>query len=794
MIVYSASRREFTEDVYSNQIEVRILDILRSRRIGFIGESEVRAWKNSMQYVNNILVDGDIPDDAGVAIEYIIPQTAKRIDFILTGKDQDSRDTAVIIELKQWTDAQLTDCDGIVRTFVGRAHRDVAHPSYQAWTYAALIEDFNEAVQDDEIQLIPCAYLHNCITPEVIQAERYRYHLDRAPAFLKADSEKLKRFLQDFIRYGDSDQILYRMENGRIRPSKNLADHLVSLLHGNREFLMIDDQKVVYENAFSLSKIAQEGEKQVLIVKGGPGTGKSVVAINLLVEFTTQQLVSQYVTRNAAPRAVYESKLTGSFKKTHITNLFKSSGAFTECDPDVFDVLIVDEAHRLNAKSGLYQNLGENQIKEIIQAARLSVFFIDEDQRITFRDIGDIDGIRGWAEHCGAEIHEMELASQFRCNGSDGYLAWVDNALQVRPTANESLQDIDYDFQVFDNPNEMYRQIVKNNQERNKARLVAGYCWDWKGKKDPSVKDVIIPEHDFSMRWNLANDGGLWLIKPESVNEIGCIHTCQGLELDYIGVIIGSDLVVRDGEVQIDAGKRSSQDRSIWGYKTMLRENPEQARVLAERVVKNTYRTLMTRGQKGCYLYCVDEETNEYFKAMAGKSGEVRIDESEPYPGLSLQVLVPEEVRPFENCVPIFDLEMAAGYFSEEQLVEDHDWVELPDSFRPQQGHFVTRVVGESMNRRIPNGSWCLFKNKPGGSREGKVVIVEHREIQDPDTGTSCTVKVYSSEKAESEEGWRHEKITLRPDSTIPGYRSIELVPDETRELKIIGELVAILS
>ncbi|MFC1530586.1 DNA/RNA helicase domain-containing protein, partial [Gemmatimonadota bacterium] len=489
----------------------------------------------------------------------------------------------------------------------------------------------------------------------------------------------------------------------------------------------------------------------------------------------------------------YESKLTGSFRKTHITNLFKSSGAFTECDPDVFDILIVDEAHRLNAKSGLYQNLGENQIKEIIQAARLSVFFIDEDQRITIRDIGDSDGIRDWAEQCGAEIHEMELASQFRCNGSDGYLAWVDNALQVRPTANDSLQDIDYDFQVFDDPNEMYRQIVKNNQERNKARLVAGYCWDWKGKKDPSVKDVMIPEHDFSMRWNLASDGGLWLIKPESVNEIGCIHTCQGLELDYIGVIIGPDLLVRNGEVHIDAGERSSQDRSIWGYKTMLREDPGQARTLAERVVKNTYRTLMTRGQKGCYLYCIDEETNEYFRAMAGESEIVRIDESELYPGLSLRVLMPEEVQPFENCVPLFDLEMAAGYFTEEQHIEDHEWVELPDSFRPQPGHFVTRVVGESMNRRIPNGSWCLFKNKPGGSREGKVVIVEHREIQDPDTGTSCTVKVYSSEKAESEEGWQHEKITLRPDSTIPGYRPIELVPDETRELKLIGELVAIL-
>jgi len=352
MIVYSATRREFTDDVFSNQIEKRILDTFRARSGSSVGQGEINAWKNSMLYMNNLLVDGEIPEDAGVAIEYTIPQTAKRIDFILTGKDSDRRDTAVIVELKQWTEARITDRDGIVETFVGKALREVPHPSYQAWTYAALIEDFNETVQDDEIHLVPCAYLHNCITPGVIQAEAYQYHTNLAPAFVKADTEKLRNFLQRHVRYGDSDRIIYRIENGRIRPSKNLADHLASLLQGNREFVLVDDQKVVFEKVLALSKTAQAGQKQVLIVEGGPGTGKSVVAINLLVELTRQRLVTQYVTRNSAPRTVYESRLSGSFKKTHITNLFKNSGAYTECDPNVFDVLLVDEAHRLNEKSG----------------------------------------------------------------------------------------------------------------------------------------------------------------------------------------------------------------------------------------------------------------------------------------------------------------------------------------------------------------------------------------------------------------------------------------------------------
>lgn len=794
MIVYSATRGEFSEDVYSNQIEERILDAFQIRLGRSIGPSELSAWKNSMQYMNNVLVDGEIAEDAGVAIEYTIPQTAKRIDFILTGRDRESRDTAVIVELKQWGGVKATKKDGIVETFVGGAEREMPHPSYQAWTYAALLEDFNETVREDRIHLVPCAYLHNCITGEALRAEFYRDHTDRAPAFVKDDTERLKRFIRQHVHHGDTSRILYRIENGRIRPSKNLADHLEALLHGNREFLLIDDQEVVYELALDLSERAQEGEKHVLIVEGGPGTGKSVVAINLLVEFTRQRLLTQYVTRNAAPRTVYEAMLTNSFKKSHVTNLFRSSGSYTESDPNSFDVLVVDEAHRLNEKSGFYQNLGENQIKETIEAAKLSVFFIDEAQRVTFKDIGTPDEIRRWARASGATIHETGLRSQFRCNGSDGYLAWVDNVLQIRETANETLEDIDFDFRVFDDPNELYRRIVEKNQERNKARLVAGYCWDWKGKKDPGVRDVTIPEHDFAMRWNLDEDGFLWILKPESVNEVGCIHTCQGLELDYVGVIIGPDMIVRDGFVQTDAGNRSSQDSSIRGYKKLLKENPGRARALADRVIKNTYRTLMTRGQKGCFVYCVDEKTNDYFKRMTRGRPTAHPQRREPYPGLNLRLVPSDEVRPYENCVPIFDLEMAAGLeFSQEQRVEDHDWVELPDSFRPQPGHFVTRVVGESMNRRIPNGAWCLFRTNPAGSRQGKVVIVQHRDIQDPETGTSCTIKIYTSQKNLTADGWSHERITLRPDSTVSGYRPIELEPEETQELRVIGELVAVL-
>lgn len=617
MLVYAETREQFTRDVLSNRIENVILEAFRLRLGISTSQSEINSWRNSMQYVNNVLMSADVAADAGVAVEFKIPLTSRRIDFILTGADEVGRDSAIIVELKQWSDAKATEKDGIVEAVVGPGWHELAHPSYQAWTYAALIRDYNEAVQADDIQLVPCAYLHNCADGTALKSEFYAEHTDQAPVFIRQDVERLAEFIRTHVRSGDRNKVLYRIANGRLKPSKNLADHLASLLRGNREFTLIDDQKLVYEHALSLWPRAAGGRKQVFIVEGGPGTGKSVVAINLLVELTQREKVVHYVTRNAAPRAVYESKLAGTLKKTRITNLFKGSGSYTDCTPNMIDYLVVDEAHRLNEKSGMYKNLGENQVKELIEAAKVCVFFVDEDQRVTTDDIGTVDGISRWAETLGADVHTGNLTSQFRCNGSDGYLAWVDHNLQIRPTANETLEGIDFDFQVCDSPNELRELITEKNLAANKARMVAGYCWNWRGKKDPTVDDVSIPEHGFAMRWNLDKDGGLWILQPDSINEIGCIHTCQGLELDYVGVIIGPDLVVRDGRVVTDFTKRSSQDRSIRGLKKMAKDEPERASDIADRIIKNTYRTLMTRGQKGCYLFCTDPETNEYFRQRA---------------------------------------------------------------------------------------------------------------------------------------------------------------------------------
>ncbi len=621
MIVYRSIKKQFQDHVDSGNIDQIILQNFKDKLNRKTSEKEVESWWHSLSFMSRVISDDSIPDNTGIAIECQIPQTSKRIDFIISGVNEQRESQVIIVELKQWKTAEITQKKGIVKTALGRGLHETNHPSYQAWSYAAMLEDFSETVRHEKISLTPCAFLHNYEDDDVIKNDFYKEYLDKAPVFLKRDMLKLREFIKQYVKHGDDGNIMYRIDNGRIRPSKQLADSLSSLLKGNKEFILVDEQKLVYETALLLSKHAEDGEKQVLIVEGGPGTGKSVVAVNLLVELTNQEKLVQYVSKNAAPRKVFEVKLTGSMTPTRFNALFKGSGSYVDTRPDQFDALIVDEAHRLNEKSGLYSNLGTNQIKEIIIASRLAVFFIDEDQQVTLKDIGTKNEIRKWAQKSNCIIHEYELPSQFRCNGSDGYLAFIDNLLQIRETANIDLKDIDYDFRVVDSPNELRELIIDRNSVDNKSRLVAGYCWDWKSKKNPTAMDIHLPDFNFAMQWNLTEDGSAWIIKPESINQIGCIHTCQGLEASYIGVIIGPDMIVRNGEVLVDPSKRSRMDNSIKGYKTLLTQEPEAAKERIRKIIKNTYRTLMTRGMKGCYVYCVDQETGEFFKkAIQGSS------------------------------------------------------------------------------------------------------------------------------------------------------------------------------
>ena len=628
MIVYKKTKKEFLNDVLvsDNEIEDIITDAVKNTLNKKIGKSEYTSWKNSLNEMSKVLYSDANPDDVTICIEYNIPRTNNRIDIIVCGQDSSGIDKVIIIELKQWSTSEITSKDAIVKTALGGSIKETIHPSYQAWSYVKLLEGFNKTVYDNNINLIPCAYLHNYKSDDILTNEFYKDYLIKAPVFLKSEKSKLIDFITSHIQQGDSNDIMLSIDNSEIRPSKSLSDSMVAMLKGNSEFTMIDNQKIVYETALSIAKKSEPTNKNVLIVHGGPGTGKSVIAINLLVELTKKGFNARYVSKNSAPRAVYESKLTGTLKKTEISNLFCGSGSFVECEESSYDCLIIDEAHRMNEKSGIYSNLGENQIKEAINSSKSVIFFLDEDQTVTFGDIGKESEIKKWAEYYNANVQVLELVSQFRCGGSDGYLAWLDNVLEIRETANTILDTNEYDFKIFDNPNDLRDAINEKNKINNKARLVSGYCWNWSSKKDKNAMDIIIPEYNFEMQWNLATDGTLWIIKPESVEQIGCIHTCQGLEVDYIGVIIGDDLTYEDGNIVTNPNARAKTDQSLKGYKIRLKEAKKindtnriiEIETKIDNIIRNTYRTLMTRGMKGCYIYCNDKNLKNEIRKKIG--------------------------------------------------------------------------------------------------------------------------------------------------------------------------------
>ncbi len=615
MLAYLATKDQFLLDapVIEDMVRAEV-----KRKLGHdVGEPEYISWRNSLGNAMSNVVRGEgIPGDSGVAIEYRVNGRAFRIDFMLSGKNAAGRESLVIIELKQWTDIEFSDLSDHVRTFVGGGLRDQTHPSYQAWSYASHLKMYNEYIYESQVSVTACAYLRNCLDPSVVNESRYEAKLREVPVFIKGQSADLKQLITTNIVEGTGVSLLERIDKAIIRPSKQLAEVVGSMLQGQEEFVLLDDQKTVLEKIIRASRDSIKGQKRVIVINGGPGTGKSVISINALARLTSERLNAKYVTPNAAPRAVFEAKLKNIFKKADISHLFSGSGSFTESSEASYDTLIVDEAHRLKMKSGMFRNLGENQVQEIIKSARTSVFFIDEAQKVTWSDVGEISMIEEQALLAGALVERMELTSQFRCAGSDDYIAWLDETLGVHADTAHYFSRDKFDFQVVDSPVKMHSMIREKNRLNNKSRVVAGYCWDWISKNKPNLSDITIDEFGYKATWNLTSDGSEWIISPRSVEEVGCIHTCQGLEVDYIGVIVGRDLIAVDGVLRTDPAARAKTDKSLAGYKKEFKDDPVLADLKADELIRNTYRTLMSRGIKGCYVYFVDPETAKHFKRL----------------------------------------------------------------------------------------------------------------------------------------------------------------------------------
>ena len=618
MIVYSGTKSQFNNDVNLNLISDKILEKLREKHLSGGQESEYQSWQNSLHFMRSAIDDPDIPNDVEVAIEYQIPRTSKRVDFMIAGADAANTNNVVVVELKQWSKAEKVDdiMRHSVRAYTGGANRIVNHPSYQAYAYATFIKNSSEQVQDERIGIKPCAYLHNCSpaarTP--LDDDIYTPWLEEAPLFDKSQTIQLRNFIKKFIvSKSSSGDLLYKIDNGRIRPSKALQDCLVSLMKGNEEFMLLDDQAVVFDLCKKyMAQCRKDMQKRTIIIQGGPGTGKSVLAVNLLKEFLLKNNNACYCTKNSAPREAYQKLLAKSNYKAmvNIKQLFRSPFGLCNLTSNFYDCLIVDETHRLVKK--MYGDWkGENQVKECINASLFTVFLLDEDQQITKKDIGSVEEIKKWATELGSEVimnEDTVLQSQFRCNGSDQYIQLINNILQIGKPMDIDLKELNFDIRVFDDPNELRDTLRELNKINNKARMVAGYCYDWNVKHNRGEYDIYL-ENGFKAKWNLENDK-IWAINPNSFEEVGCIHTAQGLEFDYIGVLIGNDLRFdkTGGKIITDRTKISKDDKS-----SGIRSAKDD---VAERLIKNTYKTLLTRGQKGCFIYCEDKALVDFIRSF----------------------------------------------------------------------------------------------------------------------------------------------------------------------------------
>lgn len=621
MIVYEDSKRCFVEDIKSNCIADKITAKIRERGINAGHEREYISWQNSLQFMRNIVDDNDIDDEVRIAIEYNIPLTSKRVDFIICGADANNNDNVVVVELKQWQKAEVVadDMHYCVKTFVGRNNRIVCHPSYQAYSYACFIRNYSQKVLDDGINLIPCAYLHN-YDPDFKQTlsnSIYKEWVSEAPFFIRNETEQFSAFVKKYVtRRSSNGDLLYKIDHGRLKPTKTLQDSLASMVKGNKEFMLLDEQAVCYDMCLkTMAKCKEDGKKRTIVIQGGPGTGKSVLAVNLLMEFINKSLNTCYATKNSAPREAFLSLLTHSDakKQVNIKQLFRSPFGLSNVPDNTYDCLIVDEAHRLVKKMYGDWN-GENQVKECISASLLSIFLLDEDQAVTVNDIGSIAEISKWCRELNSTLKmpaEAKLVSQFRCNGSDAYIQFIDDILQrTEESVTVDLDELNFDFRIFDSAIELREALREKNAINNKSRMVAGYCYDWNVKHGRGDYDIMLPD-GFKAKWNLEKDK-IWAINPNSFEEVGCIHTAQGLEFDYVGVLIGKDLKYDSTSGRIITDKQAiSKDDKSSGIRSCKNES------IVRKLILNTYKTLLTRGQKGCYVYCEDKSLAEYIKKKA---------------------------------------------------------------------------------------------------------------------------------------------------------------------------------
>jgi uncharacterized protein len=792
MRLYEGSVTDFNAEVIRSTLADKLADKFQNYYQKAVGKSEYRAWQQSSQYLKNSFEAATLSDNR-LIIEYELPYSSRRIDVLLFGSDSAQKDSIVLLELKQWSNDNVSDAsaEGNVNVDYGQFVKEVAHPSLQVEGYHFDLQDFLKVFEDhNPPRLSSAAYCHNYARlkePRILFAPKFSATREKFPIFAKEDTVALGNYLREKLANGSGLEVFGRFTRSPVRPSKKLLEHTGEMINKQQVFTLIDDQIAAYNAIMHRVKtLARPIKKSVIIVKGGPGTGKSVIALEVMGQLLRRNKSVVHATGSAAFTNTLR-KLVG----TRAKGLFKFFNSFVNAEENAFDVLIADEAHRIRETSSRGwprpQRSDVPQVDELLKLARLCIFFIDEKQIVRPNEVGSIHLIKDAAEKFGipaSEIPEFELHTQFRCSGSDAYLQWLDHVMKIReaelPRFDERME-----FRIFDDPGEMMEEVrARNREKKNSARIAAGFCWRWsKPRRDGSlVNDVQIGR--FEMPWEKKDAFWKWATDDSGMEQVGTVYTAQGFEFDYIAVIFGNDLIYDAKENTWKAVPTHSFDTQV------TRGNPD----LTEHL-KSVYRVLLSRAHKGVYVHFMDPGTRQYFESQLRHTVEPVKRRDEQDVESRLEPVMSTDVptaRRFRTHLPVYSLSAAAGGFSESQEVRPLGWVPVSIGRTLSKDMFIAQVKGRSMEPMISEGTYCIFRFERGGSRNGKVVLVKSRHVNDPDDGAQYTVKRYFSEKNFYADGtWDHKKITLVSDNRE--YEDIVLEGIPPREFEVIAEFISCL-
>jgi uncharacterized protein len=580
---------------------------------------ERRSWDNSLPVLARDLVQAGL-SQVEMLIEYQVPLSSLRADVVLAGQDRRTGgDAYVVVELKQWSHAELFEDDPRLVLVEHMKGGPKLHPALQAKGYCDYLTGYVSALRDDPHALHGVAYLHNAAKADI--AGLYdQVQNDQTRLFTQTTRGAFVDYLQDRFAPTPGTGAADRFLDSEIRPSRQLLKLAAAEIRDQKQFVLIDEQRLAYELVLhAVDRAHMQDSKTVVIVTGGPGSGKSVIALALLGELSRQGRPVLHATGSQSFTQTMRRYVgKGS---TQVQSMFKYFNNFLDAKRNGLDVLICDEAHRIrevsaNQYTPAAKRTGRPQVDELLDAARVPVFLLDEHQVVRPGEIGTVEEISRHAAARGLAVQHVQLDAQFRCGGSRKYEHWVLSLLGLdggHPVAWTG--DDHFQVSAAESVYELESVLRDRIDAGYSARMTAGFCWKWSDADgDRLIPDVVIG--DWARPWNAKGDravGGappsaLWATLDGGFGQVGCVYTAQGFEYDWNGVIFGPDLVFRDGRLM--SVRAASKDPAL--RKKGVTDD------LADRLIRNTYKVLLTRGMMGTVLYSADAETQSFLASLAG--------------------------------------------------------------------------------------------------------------------------------------------------------------------------------